>query len=305
MLIPLQRGIHVLMPDAPNFYPYSICMYLEGEQRAVIDFGAGIKAFNEIDKESIDWGIFSHFHPDHTHCAVLFPHSRLYCGQEEAEAYSDPQVHLHLQGGDLWSVFMKDKPVPNRSSELVDPSDIPVKPGFINVNIAECFSDGQVFDLGKGLRFQAVHLPGHTCGHYGFYFEKQGILFSGDIDLTRGGPWYGAGCSDVGQFIHSIRRVKEIDPGTLATSHRRPMNEQIQESLDTYLNILLDREKRLYDLLKTPHTIDEIAEHRLAFSKKIFELEEFWEKIYAHHHLKHLIEIGAVQEIEPGRYQQI
>ncbi len=304
MLMPLQRGIHVLMPDAPNFYPYCICMYLEGDQRAVIDFGAGRRAFNEIDMQSIDLGILSHFHPDHIHCAVLFPHSRLTCGQEEAGAYSDPQVHMHLQGGDLWDVMMKGKPITNRSRELAANPDIPVPPGFIKLDIAECFFDGQEFDLGKGLRFRAVHLPGHTCGHYGFYFEKEGILFSGDIDITRGGPWYGSGCSDVGQFITSIRRIKEIDPGILATSHRRPLNENIQESLDAYLNILLDREKRLYELLKTPHTIDEIAEYRLAFSKKIFELEDFWEKVYALHHLRHLMELGAVQEIEPGRYQQ-
>ena len=77
MLIPLARGISVLMPNAPKFYPYCICMYIAGEQRAVIDFGAGQKAFNEIDIKSIELGFFTHNHPDHTHSAVLF-HSSLY-----------------------------------------------------------------------------------------------------------------------------------------------------------------------------------------------------------------------------------
>ena len=39
--------------------------------------------------------------------------------------------------------------------------------------------DGDVLDVWHGLR--AVHLPGHTRGHTGYFCEKLGLLFSADL----------------------------------------------------------------------------------------------------------------------------
>jgi glyoxylase-like metal-dependent hydrolase (beta-lactamase superfamily II) len=39
--------------------------------------------------------------------------------------------------------------------------------------------DGDFIDVWHGLR--AVHLPGHTLGHTGFYCERLRLLFSGDL----------------------------------------------------------------------------------------------------------------------------
>jgi glyoxylase-like metal-dependent hydrolase (beta-lactamase superfamily II) len=39
--------------------------------------------------------------------------------------------------------------------------------------------DGDFLDVWDGLR--AVHLPGHTVGHMGFYCERRKLLFSGDL----------------------------------------------------------------------------------------------------------------------------
>lgn len=52
--------------------------------------------------------------------------------------------------------------------------------------------DGDTFDIWHGLR--AVHLPGHTSGHMGFYCEKMKWLFSGDLFASNFGraflpPW--------------------------------------------------------------------------------------------------------------------
>ncbi len=54
--------------------------------------------------------------------------------------------------------------------------------------------DGEMVDVG-GIALQVRHTPGHTPGHCCFYWEEQGILFSGDqlfagsigrTDLPRG-----------------------------------------------------------------------------------------------------------------------
>lgn len=39
--------------------------------------------------------------------------------------------------------------------------------------------DGDRLDIWHGLR--VVHLPGHTAGHSGYYCEKNGYLFTGDL----------------------------------------------------------------------------------------------------------------------------
>ncbi|HEY3900566.1 MAG TPA: MBL fold metallo-hydrolase [Chthoniobacter sp.] len=39
--------------------------------------------------------------------------------------------------------------------------------------------DGDFLDVWHGLR--AIHLPGHTLGHMGFYCERLRLLFSGDL----------------------------------------------------------------------------------------------------------------------------
>jgi glyoxylase-like metal-dependent hydrolase (beta-lactamase superfamily II) len=39
--------------------------------------------------------------------------------------------------------------------------------------------DGDLLDVWHGLR--VVHLPGHTAGHSGYFCEKNGLLFSGDL----------------------------------------------------------------------------------------------------------------------------
>lgn len=44
--------------------------------------------------------------------------------------------------------------------------------------------DGNFLDVWHGLR--AVHLPGHTHGHMGFYCEQLRLLFSGDLFASYG-----------------------------------------------------------------------------------------------------------------------
>lgn len=44
--------------------------------------------------------------------------------------------------------------------------------------------DGETIDIWHGLR--AVHLPGHTTGHTGYYCEALGLLFCGDLFSSFG-----------------------------------------------------------------------------------------------------------------------
>jgi glyoxylase-like metal-dependent hydrolase (beta-lactamase superfamily II) len=54
------------------------------------------------------------------------------------------------------------------------------------VRVSRALRDGDLVDLGRGLRLRVVHCPGHTLGSSSFFWEDEGILFSGDCALGMG-----------------------------------------------------------------------------------------------------------------------
>lgn len=52
-------------------------------------------------------------------------------------------------------------------------------PGFVVFTPDRLLDDGDVIDVWGGLK--AIHLPGHTAGHMGFFSEARGLLFSADL----------------------------------------------------------------------------------------------------------------------------
>jgi glyoxylase-like metal-dependent hydrolase (beta-lactamase superfamily II) len=51
--------------------------------------------------------------------------------------------------------------------------------GFQPFTPDQWIDDGNLLDVWHGLR--AIHLPGHTAGHTGYFCEKLGLLFCGDL----------------------------------------------------------------------------------------------------------------------------
>jgi len=301
MLISLSSGIWVVAPRIPR-YPYGNCVYIEDDRPTIIDFGAGGTAFADVPKEKIELGLISHFHFDHIHSRSMFPNVALMAGEEEKTTYVDQNEYIHFHGYDLWDELMQ------RKRELYGnvvklPQDVPIEPGFSIVNLAGTFSDGDIIETGK-YSLKAVHLPGHSAGHYGFYFEKENILFSADIDLVKTGPWYNSNSGSVGELIASVQKIRDLDPRIIIPSHRRIQTENISSQLDDYIKVVLDREEKIYDYLKQPHTIDQLAAYRLTYPQQQDQYEEFWEKMTIRNHLIHLIEQGAIVETEPGIYKQ-
>ena len=302
MLTSISNGIWLVAPKVPR-YPYANCLYIDDERPTIIDFGAGGNAFADVPKEQIELGLLSHFHFDHIHSRSLFPQAVLMAGEEEKATYIDQDAYIHFHGYHLWDELMQNKR--ELYGEVIKiPKDIPVEPGFSQVHLAGTFSDGDEIQTGRNI-IKAIHLPGHSAGHYGFYLEKEGILFAADIDLVRTGPWYNSNSGNVGDLITSVQKIKEINPRIVVPSHRRIQTENIPAQLDAYIHVVLDREAKIYDYLQHPHTIDQLATYRLTYPQQNDQYEEFWEKMTIRNHLHHLIELGAVAEIEPGLYKQV
>lgn len=86
--------------------------------------------------------------------------------------------------------------------------------------IDETFEDGDELPVWGGLK--VMHLPGHTEGHCGFYSERHGLLFSGDLFAsyffnTHLPP---AILNSQPELIPgSLRRVCELDPAGILPNH--------------------------------------------------------------------------------------
>jgi ribonuclease/clavin/mitogillin len=303
ILTQLAEKIWVVAPTIPR-YPYGNCLFIDDERPTVIDLGAGGNAFRDIPCERVILGLISHFHFDHLHCDSLFPQIQLMASEQERLTYLDEQEYLSFHGYNLWDELMPGIQRQLYGQVVPLPDDVPIKPGFRVINLAGTFRDLDRISLGKH-EVQAIHLPGHTAGHYGFYLARENILFSGDIDLVATGPWYNSNSGDVGALIQSVRRIKEIDPAVVVPSHRRIQTEGIQEKLDHYIQVVLDRETKLCDLLQEPKTLPELAEYRLVYPKQSNMYEVFWERMTIRNHLRHMIRDGRIAEIEPGLYRSL
>jgi ribonuclease/clavin/mitogillin len=303
VLISLAQDIWVITPETKPSYPYCNCMYIEDDIPTVIDLGAGARAFAALDCDRIQLALLSHFHFDHIHGDSLFKNSKLMAGYEERLTYSDEAEYLDFHGYHLWEPLMGFKR--KAYGQVIPlPDDVLAQPGFRPMPLAGAFTDGDVLDLGK-ISLTTVHLPGHTSGHYGFYLEKEGIFFSADIDLVAAGPWYSSNTADVGDLIQSVEKIKTIAPRIIVPSHRRVQTENIPQQLDRFIQVVLERNQKIFELLRTPRSLDDLAEFRLVFPGQQNLYEIFWEKMTIRNHLRYLTEQNLVQELPDGLFQRL
>jgi glyoxylase-like metal-dependent hydrolase (beta-lactamase superfamily II) len=71
--------------------------------------------------------------------------------------------------------------------------------------------DSDAIDLGDGIGIRVIHLPGHSAGSVGFYWEKEGILFTGDSIQGLGTPDGSLPIlSDISAYVKSLARLADM-----------------------------------------------------------------------------------------------
>jgi hydroxyacylglutathione hydrolase len=139
--------------------------------------------------------------------------------------------------------------------------------------------------------------PGHTPGHTAFFFQEQGVLFMGDYDLTKFGPWYGDAKSSIEETILSVRRLREIPAKVWIAGHEAGLFEADPGELwERYLVVISFREEKLLEFLKQPRTLDDIVEAWIIYGRprepKAFFA--FGERAHMKKHLEKLMREGIV-----------
>lgn len=272
-------------------YPFCHSLYIEGAG-VLIDPASDREALislRENQKVKMVW--LSHWHEDHMMYLELFDDLPLWISERDAPPLSDVEIFLDWYGMEnddyrnYWRAVLKEQ--------------FHYKPRIP----AQFLRGGQTLDLGA-VSVEVIPTPGHSPGHLAFFLEELGVLFMGDYDLSKFGPWYGDAYSSIEETIESVTHLRKIPAKVLIASHENGIfTEEPGKLWDDYLDIIQAREEKLLELLTTPRTLDEIVEARIVYGRprepKAFF--EFGERVLMKKHLERFMKLGKVLK-EKDRY---
>jgi len=110
----------------------------------------------------------------------------------------------------------------------------------------------------------------------------------GDYDLSKFGPWYADLRSSIEDTINTINKLRQYPARVWITSHERGTLEEDPGHLwDDYIKVIFVREAKLLNLLKEPHSLEEII-HACIIYWEPRKPEEFFDLGERGHMIKHL-----------------
>ena len=272
-------------------YPFCHSVYVEGAG-LLIDPASDRERLIQLRADPGVKGVWlSHWHEDHLMHLDLFEDLPLWISAADAPPIANFDAFMDAYGMDqaderaYWrEILAKDFHFRPRT-----PS------GFL--------TEGTERSAG-GPAIEVLSTPGHTPGHTAFFFKEQGVLFMGDYDLTKFGPWYGDVESSIEETIASVRRLRKISAKVWITGHETGLFESDPGDLwERYLAVISVREEKLLELLKTPRTLDDVVAACIIYGKprepKAFF--DFGERAHMKKHLEKLMREGIVRR-EGERY---
>ena len=268
-------------------YPFCHSVLIDDQTRAVIDAASDREKLTAFKNQGlVDYLINTHAHEDHLVFNFLFPKSKFCAHPEDAphcacldsliDCYGDMSEADHKK----WHAFIEEE-------------------CHFHPRKVDLFLDGRMtLNFGK-TRMEVIHAPGHTRGHCAFYFPGEKILFLGDYDLTRTGPYYGDRGSSIEDSLQSLERLKGYEAETYLTGHGKGIYEADPALIDRYLQIIHLRENNLLELLKNgPKTFDQIVKEGIIYGKDPASLGP-WdflisERVMIAKHLSRLLNLGRI-----------
>ena len=264
--------------DQNGQFPFSNGLMLDTGLRVLVDTGFGasrreaVKAAGEVDVI-----INTHFHLDHAYGNQFFPKAQIWAHALDAPALrSEGQFRAYTGFPEM--------------------REFPDFPGGPPTQVVDReLADGEVLDFGD-IVLKVIHTPGHTPGHISLFEPKVGILFSGDIDLSPFGPWYGNVRSDLQEFRRSIKRLIDLNPKVIVTGHSGIISDNIQGRLRKYADKIDLRDEQILHHLSSSKTLAELADMKIIYRRfpEPQKLYRFFEEVMLEKHLHSLLSQGKV-----------
>jgi len=187
--------------------------------------GKGEWKLNQIEQAGIELKdikriIFTHTHFDHIGCIKEIirglPDAEIWVHQVEGD-YLERGDERIVHGNEMFAGFIR--------------SQYGVKDGFYQFSIHRKLSEGEVLEIG-GLRWEVLHIPGHSAGGIGLYNPENKALIPGDTVYAD----YNIGrfdlySADGNQLRQSLERLAQLDAEVLLPGHNRVLKEGARESI--------------------------------------------------------------------------
>ncbi|HPS56751.1 MAG TPA: MBL fold metallo-hydrolase [Spirochaetota bacterium] len=273
-----------LLSNGKYRLPYCNCLLIEDEITCLIDSSPTDDEFVHLDGLKVDLIVNSHSHTDHNSRNNQFAEAKILLHPAEHARAASGDEYLRAYGFDLYN------------AEDVRPLYLAA------VKYAARPADGEVTDnqvISTGsVEFQVLHLPGHTYGHCGFIFQKEGFIFTADIHpdiITQ----YAMLDSSVDDFISSIKKLMSLKPDTIVAGHGKAIIKgDIQSKLAGYIDEFYSRDEKILERIRAgKHTVQEIADDGITFKGNFPQPRSiYWlhECIMDLKHLEHLERLGEV-----------
>jgi hydroxyacylglutathione hydrolase len=284
-------AVTVLPTAEGGRYPHGHSLLVRGRAETVlIDPSLTVSA---QPPDGIDRVFVSHCHEDHVAGLWRFPHASIHVHEQD-------HIGLHSLDG-LMTIYGLPADVDAQWRR-----DVTEKFSYVARPDARPFADGQAWDLG-GVTIRAVHLPGHTRGHCGFFIEPDAVMFLADVDLTGFGPYYGDAWSSLDDWDLTLARCGDIEAVAYVTFHHKGVIEgrdRFLALLAEYAAVIEHRERALLEYLREPRTLNDLVRHRFVYRPHVTLLfADAVERRSAELHLERLVRRGAVEQLEADRYR--
>jgi glyoxylase-like metal-dependent hydrolase (beta-lactamase superfamily II) len=283
-MIELAPNIFYIPGKNNSRFPYCACLYLRGKKlRVLIDAGMGVKNIAPVKELGIDLLILTHCHIDHRLTRQEIFDVPVWCHESEAIFLKDREyfftsMGLKRSGLDLAGLF-------------------DFAHGMFGTEIEHGLVDGERVDLG-GITLETIHTPGHTPGHIAFFIPEHDLLFSGDIDLTPFGPFYGHDFADISDFLASIDKLKQIIAKIAVSGHAGPFNGNLPERFREYGEVIHSRDRLLLENLSQPKSIEDFKGSNLFYKTypDFPDLIRWFELVHIEKHLTRLKTMEKVRQ---------
>lgn len=282
-MIELKPNIFYITGENKSRFPFCACLYLKGKDlRVLIDAGMGTRNLAPVKDMGIDLLILTHCHIDHRLNCQEISNVPVWCHTRDADYLKDREYFLESMG------FKRS------GLDLTGLFDF-AKNAF-HIETDHRINDGECIDLG-GITLEAVHTPGHTPGHTAFFIPEHRLIFSGDIDLTPFGPFYGHDFADISDFLASIEKLSRVPAKMVVSGHAGPFSDNLAERFKAYGEVIYSRDGLLLENLNQPKSIKDFEGSHLFYKTypDFPDLIRWFELVHIEKHLARLEAMGKVR----------
>jgi glyoxylase-like metal-dependent hydrolase (beta-lactamase superfamily II) len=208
------------------FGEIKIALYLiRGQRNAIIDTGISQSPENDIAPALQDMGLSladialilnTHGHFDHTG------------GNAAVKSASNAQVLIHagdimlLENHEGWFAQHVEPLVEAMMGKehIEEERALFLEMAGPDVPVDRQLKDNDIIELGDEVYLRVIHLPGHTSGSVVFYWEKEGMLFTGDSlqGMGEGDGWPPI-MEDLAAYEVSLERLQRLPIEIILHAH--------------------------------------------------------------------------------------